>query len=260
MMKAKARYICWQEHSEIASEAREATVGIFMEKEKGYLQIGTGMLLRFNNNYYLVTAAHVMADCRKSGGKLCIGNRAIGLISLEEEIRGARPLGVGLEARTASWDVAAIRLLDATLDKIPSGAFWCCSQSLSPFDTRHECLLLGYPAGAGLVSGDKGLGNDPLKIEVSSYDGPTDSLRGYDEVLHLLFRFEKRGHPGLGGRKVMVGLPDGLAGTSGSGIWAMGDRLRLVALQTGFYKNSRVIKSTRWSKIMDLFNSVENLA
>lgn len=248
MKRPKTRYLCWSQGRSALSVAKRATVNILADHGDGTYQIGTGILFRSKKDYYILTAAHVVGRLSHRAYKLIISSQMVGSLILGEDSKNSYPLSL-----MPNLDITWIRVPGEMIPKSDTGSFLCQGDlELEPWSGEGDFLLVGYPMG-GCVPGRKGLRQGgwlqnhtlPLEMEVSHFHGVTEGLGGYDEKLHLLFSFQRRRGLRSRGPSIMVGFPDGLRGVSGSGVWKVNGKTKLVSIQTGFYERRRLIKSTK---------------
>lgn len=238
--------------------------------------LGTGTLFRTKSRVICITAAHVVRQARQSEGP-------IGIVCRDSRLLLIHP---GDDSDSS----AAIRLApepaDAALIQLPSGISGSISmnpildwpmdeEETSPAEVVY--CLLGYS-----VNTLKGPWSrysmpqtmPPSHFTATQYEGVTQGLAGYHPYFHLLFGFgwhtsAERGpevsgtEDFLGGTSLLVDFPSGMAGMSGCTVWKLKPvnagqpgRVKepqgIVALQTGLYASTRIIKATRWAVVSSL--------
>lgn len=112
-----------------------------------------------------------------------------------------------------------------------------------------------------------------LEFTTYAYAGSTESMLGYDAKYHLLIdstprdMTESDGSPAVVVRRdgQLATMPRDLKGISGCAVWAVGDlrvpverwdekHPKVVAVETGIYQESHVIRTTRWVAVTTLIH------
>jgi len=112
----------------------------------------------------------------------------------------------------------------------------------------------------------------PFQYMTYLYDKDTKGLENYKEKYHLLFDadsigFNEKGKSGSFRNRdgTILQFPKELGGISGGSVWKIGNmdnpisewktsQVKLVAVQTSVYSESRIIKATRWIAVSTLIH------
>lgn len=203
---------------------------------------GSGLLGRYENSVFLLSAAHVLARFKTCpmwmpvDGELVriepSPTKAFGTADLGDHLTDPVDVGVRLLPQSVSLNLWA-RSLDLTkvqdLSEIPG----------STDSEKHKAfLLLGYPANRAVLDKKAAMFQGaPELVVLQEVNQSIYERAGYDNRKHLLFRYRNQ-------RLTKSGTTDGrrnLQGASGSPLWAFdpaddNKRSQLVAVFTGFKK------------------------
>jgi hypothetical protein len=252
----------------------DATVAIVIANRPGVYLLGTGTLFAIGGFHFVVTAAHIVKQAYKDGKTIGISDAQQSFISVHGNWIISAPCKPGTEEEP--FDLAVYRLPDDAIARL-NGKRFLRREDIDFSEQSNTAVfsILGYPG----IWASPSRGDDELvtlkALEYTTYahDGSTESLIGYDPTYHLLFGSDPRSITGPdGSRAVFVArngraasIPRELKGVSGCGVWVIGDLTvplekwpnrspRVVAVETGIYHESRVVRATRWIAVTTLIH------
>jgi len=222
--------------------------------------VGTATLYRVADQHFLVTASHVLDDLSDRG--LCV-----------PASDGAFVRIYGTWQRSELFDIAVLSLSDAVVDKLGDYSFTGLHNvSLHETVAKGVFCLHGYPAvlSPGGDDANIDLALRPFEFKTYGYEGPTAAFPRYEPSLHLLlsakdsdctefngepFKFRTWGGPGARWLD--------FEGLSGCAVWAIGstskapeewkrDDAKIVAVETGVFRQAEAIKTTRWIGVISI--------
>ncbi len=250
--------------AQIPPLAWDATVAIIAEHDRALKQFGTGTLLKIADQTFIVTAAHVVKNAKKSNGSLCFSNKNGKFVPASGE----------WFCSSDDYDVAVLEISDEVAKKL----------GISTFLRLHD-IELGEDSGTGIYCffGFPSLwGNictesspvmtvTPFQFISHAFEGSTTGLSGYQQKHHLLLAADPRDITNIDGNpqpfrakgNFPARLPGDLGGISGCSIWKIGDRSvpiekwsdltpQVVAVETSVYADRKAIKGTRWFVVTTL--------
>lgn len=238
---------------------RNSTVSILVHRpeQAAPVQHGTGTLFRLGDRFFLITAAHVVAQAHE--GKLPISIAA----SDGDSARVVRVRG-GSHIVREPLDLALLPLFADEVLQV-STASWAnqACVSLAPPNREDAYLIQGFPTAISEIEEHKQL--EGVALFLREYHGPTTAFAKYQSEHHVLLAAKRQIL-----QPMSVGdppAPDRLNGISGAGVWRLprfgaddrnpaDRRAYLVGVQTGEYVNAGVIKATKWIRVFDLLVKV----
>jgi len=225
-----------------------------VEVDQRICQHGTGTLLKIADQCFLVTAAHVHQDALRYRCDLHISAENGALIAFDGMVHSANN----------QFDVAAWELSDKIEAEMKGHDFRSLAEidlSGTPLESGWY-LVFGYPCIlARSDAKTRTVRIAALSYATVPYAGSTNSLVGYEPEFHLLLRAPREDNVSADGTDLR--LPEHLNGISGSSIWRIAmdesyetalvaDTARVVAVQTGCYRETQLIKGTRWRAVLAL--------
>lgn len=246
----------------VPEKAIMATAPIFAaDSVKEHLHpFGTGTLLSIAQRRFIITAAHVRSEQKKQGFSfLCAATKKGGFTPLVQ----------------SNWylndklDVAVFDLTERNVTDFGSNTFLNLSDiDLNTDTNRGIFAVFGLPAKwsqASLSPNEPPVQAKALQFITNAYEGNTSHITGFDPSIHILLNASNEDHRSSDGTSAQ--WPDRLGnflpGISGCGIWKLCDTFeasrtpdkldsRLVAVETGVYSATGVIKGTRWDAVANL--------
>lgn len=173
-----------------------------------------------------------------------------------------------------SFDVAAVPLTNEQASQLQDSTVLRMDDvSFRPVDKNNFVSIFGFPHLWSTRSTDQQpiMTSKAFQFTTDLYSGPTSDLSNYSDRFHLLLNasnehlYDEKGSPArfqtLGGQP--ASFPSDIRGISGCSVWTIGDskkppiewdsdQARLIAVQTGVYRQRQVIKSTRWIAVSTL--------
>lgn len=252
----------------------DSTVSIVVASQGAVFQLGTGILFQVADTYFVVTAAHVLEEPHRWG-------RTIGISGADRNFIATGGTWVAsvpeAEGSPDPLDVAVYCLPEAARERLRGKRFLRASDVDFGSPPRMALYsLCGFPGAWSLPSRrpDEEVRLGPLEYVGSSYDQTPNGLVGFDPHYHIL----------IDARSDYLTTPDGyetdftgrtgeslplkvaLKGVSGAAVWCVGDLdipveqwgrtgPRVVAVQTGVYSESEVIRATKWAAVATLIHN-----
>lgn len=233
-------------------------------------QLGTGTLFKIADRHFVVTAGHVLDDAAKNDATLAIGGSDGRFVVVGGGWIKSAPAEAG-----DLYDIAVHVLSEPAVARLSGAAFLRLSDvSFDSFSNHRFFALFGFPQIWATPS-DKP--SDEMKFKALQfstfkYSGTTSGLQGYDPTVHLLLDAQdERVFDESGAdmefrlrQGIRASFPGDLEGISGCSVWKLGSEAsvhdwkpedaRLVAVQTGVYRERKVIKATRWAAVTTLIH------
>ena len=233
-----------------------------------FYPLGTGTFFRTTSGVVCVTAAHVISKVGLCGGVL-------GIIDCEGHVlpiyKAVAPGGEGIVRLAPDpADVAVIRLPEPLPETLHADSILHWPEGHAEEDASDVSFcFLGFSINA--LGGPWQCASIPQSIPfhfvAGAYEGPTKGLANYNPHLHLLFvpgrlcnRAEKQD---VWASSFLLDFPYGMGGMSGCTVWKLNgtrdrmsqpaeDSQKIVALQTGLYPSTRIVKATKWTVVSSL--------
>ena len=204
------------EYSDRIAKVAKSTRPLFYKTVKGEIKIaGSSVFVMLDYNYYLISAAHVLAENLDS---------TFTKIEYEEIYLSGNHLFSPLPI-TGNRDDDKIDLFVMRLDKVGIEKLltWYLPVTEEQIGIKHQTgemfryFLYGYP----ITRTRRKWGTDEMKVSTQAYAGNIEKKfnygkSGFDNDLHLAIQFD--GH-GLSIDKQNLHLLPDLTGISGSGLW-----------------------------------------
>ena len=242
-----------------AERANRSTVPILAKQFDTPAQHGTGTLVRVADDYFLVSAAHVLIPSIELKVPLFIAAENESLILLKQASAIYTPKFQDLIRDEDPFDLAVWKLDDETVSRLSRKRFLDQTDIRVDTDlTRGRYLVFGYPCAwsAPLEDAPKTIAQAPIAIHAGIYAGLTN-FELYDSKYHILLGFSAGTAVNATGNSEPV--PDSLEGISGCSIWKMFDEVcepeewnpsmaKVVAVQTGIHRG--VIRGTKWPGVL----------
>ncbi|MCZ7647984.1 MAG: serine protease [Planctomycetota bacterium] len=217
---------------------------------------GTGVLLQVADEFFLLTAEHVVSSYREgpSDRFLYLGG------GLAEQSKAATEIeSAGVLCRSDPHDIAVIRLSNDTVNMLrPDKQFLTldCVDLHDPQAQGSEYLVLGFPTDPawGIWNGTtREIQATFLPFGSVPYPGTTSHLINYDPLIHFALHYPKEDIWDNFGNEASLPHPDGI---SGSAIWRIRRKttpmdkwvkqeISLVGIEHAFYSEARIIKVTK---------------
>ena len=262
--------------AQIPPHAWDCTVPIVIAHEGAVYHHGTGTLFRIADEFFLVTAGHVIKQASELGKTLGIGGSDDGhFIALNGQSLVSSKGQYGKSGDP--FDVALHRFSPDAVVRLTKKRFLLLDDV--EFDSQSPTAvytIFGFPGvwSSPSKSADEKVTYKALQYTTYRYDRDTSDMHEYDERFHLLLdghldqatddqaapvKFQD--HTGKS-----VSFPRGLGGISGCSVWRIGDlttplaewrteKARLVGVQTSVYQAFRAIQATRWVAVSTLIHS-----
>jgi len=252
----------------VAPMMERSIIPIVVSTTGGRTAHGTGTYFAIGETRFIVTAAHVLKQAHDTNAQLYFPGLMSGKPSFcpmkgyaawsKDKVHAHRP------------DVAAWRFTDPSVTP-PAGRVPIRLEDIDrdpPGESDVYCVA-GFPVAHNqhIKTGENGPCT-AIKLYAGRYEGSTDTLRCEDGETrinpesHLLLNGRtKTLEPVLGNN---VPLPE-LGGVSGGQIWRLTvsneggrtqTRAALHAVQTGDFKNGRIIKGTKWPFVLQIIFAV----
>lgn len=233
--------------------------GLFIVEGPPIIGYGSGTLFRVGKQNFLITAAHVIDECRAAGCELRIGMG-----------NPSRPQPIGMTdddvAADSINDVAVIRLRPEVIPRLHGSHFLQLNDIALDADLEDwRCVLFGY-----LATGTRP-NKDYSELLLHNYMHWTTKFDGgvnadsYDNSRHLLVEY----HPVSWSIRDAVpsDSPKSLGGLSGSSLWQVfttkhvdqgwtRDVAKVVAVENLVY-DDRIVRCTRWEFVLPLLARFE---
>ncbi len=259
--------------SHLPHDGWNVTAAIVVANRPAVHLLGTASLFEIGGYYFVVTAAHVINAAYQYDKTIGISDGCESFVSTHGNWLCSMPRPGSLED---PLDIAIYRLPSRALERMKQISFLRCED----IDFREQSntavfSLLGFPGIWATPSQnvDEKVSLTRLEYTTHAYGGSKESLIGYDSKYHLLLDSGVKDitHPD-GSPAVIVTrdgrattIPRDLKGMSGCAVWAIGDlevpldqwrkrHPKAVAVQTGIYQGSEVIRATRWVAVTTLIN------
>jgi hypothetical protein len=238
-----------------AKEAQKYTCQLFYDLKK----IGSGFFIEIDNNFFLISAAHVLEQSYISGMNFPNGNE---LVSINGILLITVP-DKGDSRSSDKIDFSVIKLDDSTIHEVKK-KFKFLPSNLLDIDHQPQMnpqyMLFGYPVEwTKVIASKKQLIPKPLIVRTKTIDVTSRKMLQYNHASKILVEYNSQSFiNGNEGEK----LPD-CKGMSGSALWYIplqnfierGELiLKLVGLITdyhGDWKDGDVIAATKLSVITE---------
>ncbi len=237
------------------------------EENKGVLNtgtLGTGTLFKFLNRYFLITAGHVIEQIMK------ISHEIIGIPinrngkSEISTLGSSQILLLGDPKIREEYDFGLIEFCDEIYEKLMETYFFLTIDNLQFNIQSGKVFILGYPHSFDKIETKKRLliGNQfKLESVLTSTDQSSDIP--VDMNKHFLIDYPEISRPSSNGDNISINIK-GISGCSiwslnhdYEGLWCAKKSLKVIGIQTGYFKSSKLIKGTRWNHIIKSFRSVD---
>ena len=146
---------------------------------------GTGTLFRVADESFLVTAGHVAKDAVKSNTPLCVPTSDDSFVQLH----GIWICSADNQYGTSKdpFDIAVLKLTSKVVEKLAADSFL----RLNEIDFEEDLskgifALFGYPSSLSTPStkSSANLSIRPFQFVTYAYEGPTDSIKDFNERFH----------------------------------------------------------------------------
>lgn len=254
--------------------AWDSTVAIVLASEGAVHQIGTGILFQVADFCFVVTAAHVLKDPLMCGKTIGISAGDGRFLSTHGDWVATTPSGA--RGEDDPFDVAVFRLPKTLLPRL-SGKRFVRMSEIDFGEQSHSAVfaIFGFQGSWALPSrsADEELILRPIEYLAYRCNRTLPDILDLDPRYHLLIDAQTAHLTTQDGYGVdwtdrageVLPLVKGLGGLSGSSVWVIGDlqvpldqwgRLqpRVVAVETGVYQKSQVIRTSRWTAVTTLIH------
>lgn len=252
----------------------KATVAIVIANRPALHLLGTGNLFEIGGCHFVVTAAHVIDSAHVYDRTIGISDGSNGFISVHGNWIRSAPTQQG--GKGDPFDIAIYELPPSAVARLNGKRFL----RREDIDFREQSgtavfSLFGFPALWALPSrsAEQAVSLKPLEYTTYAYVGDTKSILGYDSKYHLLIDSNPTDITESNGAQAVLirrngelaTIPRDLKGISGCAVWAIGDMAvplerwrdsqpKVVAVETGIYQESHVIRATRWVAVTTLIH------
>ncbi|MDB5977630.1 MAG: hypothetical protein JWR07_4390 [Nevskia sp.] len=232
----------------------EVTVPAFIVKNDGALvHLGSGVLFEARNQYFLITAQHILDGHTPS--EICLPRR-----SGKERLRTIGTCLV-LKPQNSKLDIAVIEFQrEETIALLKQHARFVTPSNIGPIDIHASAYLCGYPTS--LMKMEGGVLTETNMLLVRSWFPQTVSAELKDppiQGVELFLNYSRIGLSDTGGE---VNAPE-LEGVSGGGVWqaarsknssvwTIDSDLRLIGVQHS-YKHDEFFRAMSWSIVYECF-------
>ncbi len=252
----------------------ESIVSIVAANQGAVFQLGTGTLFQVAEMGFVVTAAHILDEPHRWDKTIGISGADGHFIATGGNWVASVP---AVQGHVEPLDVAVYCLPQAAKERLTDKRFLRASVvGFGPPPKMALYSLCGFPGALSLPSRrpDDEVRLVPLEYVGCSYGQAPDGLNGFDPRYHLLIDARSThlttpdGSASNFTNRVGASLPlnKALEGVSGAAVWFVGDlsipvahwgRIgpKVVALQTGVYCKSEVIRATRWAAVTTVINN-----
>jgi hypothetical protein len=249
----------------IPSRAWESTVGIVVAHENNIHTCGTGTLFRVADMSFVVSAEHVMGAAAKL-------KKAIAITT--SMTRGPlEPITGQLVRANGIYDIALVCLSEDQANRLATKRTFLRIHDVDFSDQPPKGLytLFGFP-----VVWSSSPPSEQIPIEIKGlqyttglYQAATEEFADFRTNVHLLLDAQSQwddsaaevAFENLDG--IEKEFPGDLNGISGCSVWRIADCSipmtlwkhhppKLVAVQTGVFRNAKAIKATRWAAVRSL--------
>jgi len=243
----------------IAGELTKYTCQLFIDKEgkKEYFQpFGSGVLFTHNNNYYLLSCAHVLLDDKQSLPYILKSKNEISTIGGEYLTSG---LPESNKRKDDKYDFSIVKLNGETIENFINSGHKFLDESfvLTGYEPKEKdlAMCIGYPASRTKVNvQQKTISSKGLKY-ISRFLKYDLSKDGFDSRIHLLVKYSINNFFNSFSKTVSRGPKP--AGLSGGGLWSIFINkkemvsIKLVGILTEYSENHSVLISTRIDLLID---------
>lgn len=259
--------------SRMPKQAWDGTVAVVVSNRPEIHQIGTGILFQIADSCFVVTAAHVLTEPLLYDKTIGITGGDGCLISTHGDWIASTPKQTD---STDPFDIAVFRLPDTAIPRLSGKRFLRASDiDFSEQQSKSAVFaVFGFPGLWSLpIRGpEEDLELKGLEYIACASNRPPD-LNGYDPRYHFLIDAQSSSLTDQNGYETAftdragdeVSITKSLGGISGSSVWLVGDlgipenhwdRIvpKVVAVETGVYKEAGVIRATRWAAVTTLIH------
>lgn len=252
----------------------DVTVAIVIANRPTVHLLGTGSLFEIGGCHFVVTAAHVINAAHQYDKTIGISDGADSFISVHGNWICSAPVQFG--SVEDPFDIAIYRLPTDALERL-KGKRFLRREDIDFRKQSHTAVfcLFGFPGiwAEPSRSDEEKVSLKALEYTTYAYEGSKESLLGYDPKHHLLLDSTVKDITQSDGSQATLITRDGrpatmprdLKGISGCAVWAIGDlntpldgwrnaHPMVVAVQTGIYQESQVVRTTRWIAVTTLIN------
>lgn len=219
-------------------------------------QFGTGTFFRAADFSFLVTAAHVLQEVKRHDA----------LLRLLDGPSTGSPTSV-MDVPVPKWkayvgddgaDVAIIPLSDKVVAGLPNRRFLRLDEVALRAEFPGGCWVMGFPAETVTYSeSGSRLTYSPFLLAAPLVEAKS-TLENFSHAYHFVLNARRdelwwpEGTP--------ADMPDQLGGISGCSVWQVGwpdgrwqpDHVRIVGVQTAYYRRPSLIKATYWGAVASL--------
>ena len=258
----------------VPTDAWDAIVAIVIANKPAVHLLGTGCLFEIAGDHFVITAAHVVQSASAYDRTIGISADLGSFVSVHGNWISSAPVQFGSSADP--FDVAVYRLPAEAIQRLRSKRFLRREDiDFSEQSATGVFTILGFPGiwAAPSRGDDERVSVRPLEYTTHAYAGSTETLIGYNPKYHLLLDSDPKditlddgSHATLftrDGRPATI--PGDLRGISGCAVWRVGDLslsverwrdqpAKVVAVETGVYQGSQVVRGTRWAAVTTLIH------
>jgi len=260
--------------TQVPPDGWNVTVAIVVANRPRVHLLGTGSLFEIGGYHFVVTAAHVIKAAHDHDKTIGISSGNEYFISVHGNWVHSSSIQFG--SIDDPFDVAVYRLPPDSVEKLKGKRF--LRREDVDFDAQSSTAvfsLFGFPgiwAEPSRSEAEK-VSVKALEYTTYAYDGATESLIGYDAKYHLLLGLTDTDLTQEDGSRAtivardgrVVTIPRDMKGISGCAVWTIGDlsvpldqwrnrQPKVVAVETGIYQGSQVVRATRWIAVTTLIN------
>ena len=258
----------------IPPDGLKATVAIVIANRPAVHLLGTGSLFEIGGYHFVVTAAHIIDAAHVYDKTIGISDGSKGFISVHGNWIRSAPTQQG--GKRDPFDIAIYELPAYAVARLKGKRFLRREDSDFHEQSRTAVFsLFGFPGMWAMpsCSAEESVSVKALEYTTYAYAGSTESMLGYDAKYHLLIDSTPRDMTESDGSQAVLVRRDGqlatmprdLKGISGCAVWAVGDlrvpferwgekHPKVVAVETGIYQESHVIRTTRWVAVTTLIH------
>jgi len=245
--------------------ARRYTIPLLEEDELTSAILGTATLFTVNSKYYLITAAHVIADIvnakRMDRIGLPLGLNAASVANLGNHF-------ISYNREFEKFDVAIIRLDQTELvSRLKESWDFLSIKNVAAVDHTHtKAFIAGYPRAASRTSKDFKMSSQFMCFATTFLDHVPEEADDVQPGVDVFLNHEESGYAldgnltelpklqGVSGASVWSVLPDLEAG-----VWNSEDHVRVVAVEVAC-RAGLYVRAKSWLLVANLFEAIDRTA
>lgn len=250
----------------VPSQIVQAAVAVLGSYDGAIRPIGSGTLLAVGEEFFVVSAAHVLKQAVAQGLTVGVANHG----QITACVRNWMISGAAGSTDDVH-DIGLYRLTAEEAARFASSYFVRIADVGFPADLSNAYFVIcGFPSmwtTTAPATDPSPIKSKMLLLGANSYSGIGAALDGFDEKHHFLMSADRSNlHDARTGKLARflsssghhADFPGDLRGVSGCSVWQIGDvraptaswgKPKLVGVETAVYQKAGAIRATRWNSV-----------